>query len=183
MIYPAIGLLEFNSIARGIEAADSMLKKAKVELLEAHPICAGKYIILITGDVDAVRSSLAEGIEISKQYLVDKLLIPNIHPQIFPALTASTQIAEIKALGVIETFSAASAIIAADIAAKTAKINLIDMRLANGMGGKSYFSLTGEVADVEAAVQASEDSIKEEGLLVESIIIPSVHSDMSRVLI
>jgi microcompartment protein CcmL/EutN len=182
-MYPAIGLLEYNSIAKGIEVTDAMLKKAAVELIEAHPVCAGKYISLITGDVDAVRSSLEEGEQIADNFLVDRLLIPNVHPQVFPALRASTYLETLEAVGVIETFTAASTIIAADAAAKASEVQLIDIRLANGMGGKSFFTLTGDVGAVEAAIKAGIESIQSEGWLVESVVIPSPHKDMERVVL
>ena len=57
----AIGLVEIKSIPIGIETADEMLKAANVELIMANPICPGKYMILITGDVGAVKSSVESG--------------------------------------------------------------------------------------------------------------------------
>ena len=52
----AIGLIETISIAGGIEAADAMVKKASVKLFLARPICPGKFIVLIGGDVEAVKA-------------------------------------------------------------------------------------------------------------------------------
>lgn len=179
-MHPAIGLLEFNSISKGIETADVMVKASSVDLLEAHPICPGKFMVLITGSVEAVKSSIASGKEAAGYTLVDEFIIPNVHPQVFMALTATSNIEEIKALGVIETFTAASSILAADCAAKTASVSLIEIRLANGMGGKSFVTLTGEVAAVNAAVRAAEDLIKNEGWLLASVVIPSPHKDLEK---
>ncbi|MEG2315070.1 MAG: BMC domain-containing protein, partial [Clostridia bacterium] len=39
----SLGLLETNSIARGVEAGDAMLKAAEVKLVKAGPVCPGKY--------------------------------------------------------------------------------------------------------------------------------------------
>ncbi|MBI2252636.1 MAG: BMC domain-containing protein [Armatimonadetes bacterium] len=180
MSYHAIGLLELNSIAKGIETADAMIKTAKIELIEAHPVCSGKYLILIAGSVDAVKASIEKGKEVSSYYLVDFFLISNIHSQVFPALSAATQINELKALGIIETFSAASAILAADYAVKSAQVDLIEIRLCSGLGGKSFITLTGEVAAVEAAIKAGEEIIKEEGSILSSVVIPSPHEDLNK---
>ena len=60
---PAIGLIEFNSIASGILATDAMAKKADVTVVDSRGICPGKYIVLITGDVEAVDRSLEAGLE------------------------------------------------------------------------------------------------------------------------
>lgn len=183
MQYPAIGLTELNSIARGIEVCDAMMKVAEVQLIEAHPICAGKYMVLITGAVDAVRTSVQRGREVGEQHIIDTLIIPNVHPQVAPALRASTIIDGLGALGVIETFTAASAIRAADVAVKAADVQLLEIRLANGMGGKSFFTLTGIVGAVQSAIRAGIDLIKDEGLLVHSVVIPSPHEAMTRVVI
>lgn len=183
MAYPAIGLVELNSIAKGIEVCDAMVKVAEVELIEAHPICAGKYMVLITGEVDAVRTSVGKGEEIAEVHLVDTFIIPNVHPQVAPALRASTPARELDALGVIETFSAASAIFAADAAVKAADVDLLEIRLANGMGGKSFFTLTGVVGAVQSAIGAGIDLIKDTGLVVYSVVIPSPHEAMNRIII
>lgn len=181
MIQPAIGLVEFMSIAKGIEACDAMLKKAQVELVEAHTICSGKYIVLITGDVDAVRSSVSRGLDVGGQTVVDTFLIPNVHPQVFMALRGTANIDSLQALGVIETFSAASCIVASDAAVKAADVDLMEVRLANGMGGKSFVTLTGEVGSVEAAVKAGTAVIADDGMLVSQVVIPRPHETMTRV--
>jgi len=52
-----IGLLEFNSIAAGIEATDALLKQAAVRIMVAKTVCPGKYIILFSGDEASVEES------------------------------------------------------------------------------------------------------------------------------
>ena len=104
----AIAMIELNSIAKGVEAADEMLKSADVALVMAQPICAGKYMALVTGDVDSVERAAEVGKEMAGEFLVDDFVIPNVHASVFPALTATTRIHEIDSLAVIETFSVAS---------------------------------------------------------------------------
>jgi microcompartment protein CcmL/EutN len=181
--YPAIGLVELNSIARGIEVCDAMIKVADVQLIEAHPICAGKFMVLITGDVDAVRTSVRRGEEVAEVNLVDTFVIPNVHPQVAPALKASTVVEGLDSLGVIETFSAASSILAADAAVKAADVQLLEIRLANGMGGKSFLTMTGSVGAVQAAVREALIVIRDDGMLVHSVVIPAPHEVMNRVVI
>jgi microcompartment protein CcmL/EutN len=158
-----------------------MVKVAEVDLVEAHTICSGKYMMLITGDVDAVHSSVNRGLDVGGSTVVDSFLIPNVHPQVFGALRASTPVEALKALGVIETFTAASAILAADAAVKAAEVSLMEVRCANGMGGKSFVTLTGEVGAVEAAVRAGVDIISADGMLVQQVVIPRPHETMARV--
>ena len=81
--------------------------------------------------------------------------------------------AKVAALGIIETYDAASIIVAADEAAKTAIVDLIELRLARGMCGKSYLFLTGEVAAVEAAIERAKGAVAAEGMYLDSSVIAS----------
>lgn len=176
----AIGMVEFISMAKGIEACDAMLKVAPVEVIEAHPVCSGKYFVLVTGDVDAVQTSVREGRDLGGHFVVDSFIIPNVDPQIYPALKSAVDIPQLKAMGVIETFNAASCIVAADTAAKAAQVTLLEIRLCMGMGGKALVTLTGDVSAVGASVRAGVDEIKDEGVLVTSVVIPGPHEDMNK---
>lgn len=168
----AIGMVELNSIAQGLEVADGMLKRAEVDLLVAKTTCPGKYMVLVSGDVAAVENSVTQGQEIAGVALVDSFIIPNVHESILPALTASTVLREIQALGVIEGFSIASLIEAADAAVKAADVEPLRIHIAFGIGGKSYVVLTGEVSAVRAAVAVGAKLLAQRGLLVKDIVIP-----------
>jgi microcompartment protein CcmL/EutN len=170
--------VEFISIARGIEAADAMLKAAQVRLLLAHPVCSGKYIALVGGDVAAVRSAVDAGLQVGGKDAIDEFVIPNVHPSVIPAIQGTTKIEKIDAVGIIETFSVASLIEAADTAAKTARVHLIEIRAAVGLGGKSYATLTGEVAAVSSAVEAGAAVAAAKGLLVSKVVIPAPRDEV-----
>jgi len=177
-----IGLLELGSVARGIEVADAVLWEAQVELLFATPVQPGKYALLFSGSVQDVSASLRRGAELAAGDLVDQLHIPQLHEQIIPALgrRGGHINGELDALGIIETTSIASAIVAADIALKTATVDLFDLRIANGLGGRSFLALTGEVSDVRSAVVAGARSASESGHLAREVVIPRPHVDLSR---
>ena len=168
----AIGLIEFTSIAKGIEAADAMVKAADVEILVSTPVCPGKYFILVHGDVSAVQSSVEAGIKVGASYVVDDFILPNVHPSVYPAITSTCTTSDIQALGVLESFSIASMIVCADTALKAAEVDAIELRLGTGIGGKSFFTLTGDVAAVNAAVEAGAKNVIDKGLLVEKVVIP-----------
>jgi len=178
MIEPAIALVETNSIAAGILVGDSMVKKAVVQLLEARSICPGKYMVLIGGEVGPVHESYDVGVATAADTLVDHLLLPNVHRSVFPALMSASPPRGDEALGIIETVTAAVCIVAADASVKAADVQLLEIRLANGLGGKSYVILEGTVADVEAAMAAGVDLVRQEGLLVRQVIIPQLHEQM-----
>ncbi len=174
----AIGMNEFMSIPTGMFACDVMLKAAEVELVSAGCVCAGKYYIVVTGDVAAVRSSVQAGAEGNEACLVDSLVIPNVDEQVAPAICACTSVEHLNALGIMECYSLCAAMYAADAAAKAADVTLLEVRLGRGLGGKSFVLLTGEVAAVEAAIRAAESMEETQGMMARSCVIPSPHPDM-----
>lgn len=179
---PAIGLLEFSSIARGIEATDAVLKEATVRVLFGRPVSPGKYVVLITGSVEDVRSSLARGAASGRENLVDRLFLPGVHDGVLAALERPLVVPELDAVGILETFTVASTLGAADAAAKQAAVRLMEIRLARGIGGKSYVTLTGEVSDVEAAVDAGAAVAREQDLLLARVVIPRPNPGLRDVL-
>lgn len=176
-----LGLIELNSIAKGYDVADAMLKAADVTLVKAHSICPGKFIAMVSGDVGAVKASVAAGIEVGKAYVVDDLVLPNLHSGIIPAITGTTEVVPNDSLGILEFFAVGSAIVAADYAAKAANVQLIELRLGFAVGGKAFLTLTGDVSAVEAAVGAGEQSALKNGLLVNKTIIPRPHKALMNV--
>ncbi|MCB6608559.1 BMC domain-containing protein [[Clostridium] symbiosum] len=179
----AIGILESNSIAKGIEAADAVLKAADTTLLYAKPVCPGKYTILFYGDVAAVNASLDAGAAVVDAHLVDSVVIPRVHPQVIQAINLSTTPDGVNAVGVMEFFSVTAAVYAADAAAKAADVTLMDVRLGVGIGGKSFAILTGEVAAVEEAVRCGMATGEEKGLAVTSTVIPSPRKEIFEALL
>lgn len=174
----AIGIVEFTSIAKGIEASDAMAKIADVTLLIAKHLCPGKYMVLVSGDVSAVRQSVNAGIDGGAQHAVDHFIIPNVHPSILPAIGGGNDLSGVRAIGVIETYTVATAIEAADLAVKTAAVTPVRLHMAFGIGGKSYSVLTGDVAAVKAAVAAGSELAAAKGMLVYKVVIPRPHQQV-----
>ena len=172
----AIGVVEFSSIARGIFVADQMVKTSDVEIITAATTCPGKYIVIIHGDVAAVENSIELGEMMAEEYYIDSILIPNVDQGVFPAITGATMPDNIEAIGIMESFSLATMIICADQILKQADIQPIELRLGNGLGGKSYFTYTGEVSAVEEGAKAGIKIASEKGLLVNSEVIASPSS-------
>ena len=174
----SIGFIEFNSIAKGIEAADAVLKAANVRLIFAKPGCPGKYYLLFTGEVAAVQSSLDAGVGIATGHVVDSCVIPRIHPQVIRAINLTSVPETLNAIGIMEFYSVTASIYSADAAVKAADVDLIDVRLGTGIGGKSFVTLTGEVAAVRAAVDAGVNTPTAEGMTVSSVVIPSPNPEL-----
>jgi microcompartment protein CcmL/EutN len=180
-LQPCIGLLELCSIARGVEVADAVLWEAGVELLFAAPVQPGKYLMLFTGTVQDVGSALRRGKEVAGSDLVDELHIQQVHEQVEQALRrkGGHLDGELDAIGVVETSTVAAAIVAADLALKTATVDLFDLRIANGLDGKSFLSVIGPVSDVRSSVTAAAKSAEAKGKLLRSVVIPRPHPELA----
>lgn len=168
----AIAALETSSIAQGFVTADAMIKQAEVQVIEASVLSPGRYWIVVGGDVASVRAAHRRGVEVAADTLLDQLFIPQLHDGVLPALRGVVPPTEDDAVGILETLSAASAIVAADAAAKSAVITLRDLRLANGIGGKGVVLLSGALPDVQAAISAGREGAQKRGLLARAVIIP-----------
>ena len=176
----AIGLIETSSIAKGFEIGDAVLKSANVEMIVNRTICPGKYMLILGGNIDAVQTSLDVGVRVGAHTVVDHTVIASVHPSVFPAISGVSHLPELKALGVIESFSVASVIEAADAAVKATPVELIAIHLAMAIGGKGFVTLTGDVASVQAAVDAGSAVVERKGLLVEKVVIPSPRQEIVR---
>jgi microcompartment protein CcmL/EutN len=151
----ALGLIEFKTVPVGIYATDEMIKAAEIKLLFTAPTCPGKYITIVSGEVAEVETSVKRGVETGGAFFVDSCVIPNISESVIPALTGTVNVPDIRAIGIIETIAAISAVMVADIVAKAAEVHLLEIRMARGLGGKGEIFYTGELGAVEAANKAA----------------------------
>lgn len=173
----ALGLIELKSLARGLLVADSCLKAAPVTV-KIRITCPGKSLIAISGEISAVQSAVAYGVTTGGVTVITSLVLGNLHPGVWPALAGVVSGETKGALGVIETFSVAGAIRAADTAAKAAQVELRDIRPAYGLGGKGIVTFTGSVGAVQAAVDAAVIPLKAEGDLADAVVIPAPHPEL-----
>lgn len=175
---PAIGLLEFSSIAVGIEAGDAMVKSSPVGSIYAGTVHPGKYIVLVSGDTASVEEALAAGAESAGDALLDVVYLPDVHPDVISAVGGRRSPGQGEALGVIETSTVAAAVEAADAAVKGAAVQLAELRLADDLGGKGYALFYGMVADVEAAVEIGAGRLAGTGRVVAQRVIAQLHAEM-----
>jgi microcompartment protein CcmL/EutN len=178
MVEPALALVEFSSIATGIEAADAMVKRAPIDVIKAGTVQPGKYLVLIGGQVADVEESLQAGRKVGGSALVDFVYLPQVHPEVVEAVGGGRVPDEVDALGVVETTTVAAAIHAADAGIKGAEVRLVEVRLADGLGGKGIVLFSGLVADVEAAVEIGVGVLERPDLLVRQVVIPQLHPEM-----
>jgi len=175
-----IGSVELTSIAVGMHVADEMVKSANVDLVMARPACPGHYLIIVAGDTGSVTTAVETGRNIGKKTVIDWFTIPSIHPSVIPALCGTSMAPEITALGVIETYTTVSCILAADAAAKSGMVDLIEIRSASGLGGKAFVTMTGDVGSVEASVAAGVEGVGDSGPVASHVVIPSPSEELKQ---
>lgn len=175
---PAVAVLEFDSIARGIEAGDAMIKRAPLDVIRAGTVHPGKYLVLVGGLTADVEEALDAGREVGAGAILDEVFLPDVHPDVVASIGGVRREGGGEALGVIETGSVAAVIDAADAGIKGARVAIRELRLADELGGKGYVLFSGEVAEVEAAVEYGLKRIAGSGQEVAHTVISQLHAEM-----
>jgi microcompartment protein CcmL/EutN len=173
-----IGFLELSSIAGGIEIVDAMLKVARVDLVYAKASCPGKYYVLLSGKVSDVEKAIGLGVSMGGGFIVASTVIPRVHEQVIKAINGTSMPEKPAAIGVMEFYSVMSSIQAADIAVKSANVEILHIRLGTGIGGKSFVVLTGDPASIKSAIDSAIRPQLGSGMLVNKIVIPNPRKEL-----
>ena len=80
----ALGLIETRGLVGSIEAADAMVKAAKVELFSKEKVTAGYVTFFVRGEVGAVKAATDAGAAAARRVgeLVSVHVIPRPHAQL-----------------------------------------------------------------------------------------------------
>jgi len=179
----AIAIIEFTTVSTGIKAADIMAKTADIEIIESQTVCPGKYMILIAGLLSAITAAVDAAKTAYGERYISGFILGNPHESLLPAFYGTTPTEGLRALGVLETYDAASAVMAADTAVKTAIVDLIEIRLAKGMCGKSFVTLTGEISAVQAAIDRAVVVASDAGMYLDSCVIANPDKKLMKFLV
>lgn len=181
VVEPALALLEFSSIAAGIQAGDAMVKRATLTTVQAGTVQPGRFLVLVGGDVAEVEEALKAGRETAPDVLNDYVFLPGVHPDVVRAIGGGRSAVNQDALGIIETSNVPSAILAADKGIKNAQVTLLEVRLADGLHGKGLVFFGGLNSDVEAAVDIA-SGVLQPAQLVRQVVISQLHVEIARVI-
>ncbi|MGM0366439.1 MAG: BMC domain-containing protein [Actinomycetota bacterium] len=176
----SIGIVEFRSMAVGISAVDVIVKAADVRIMDARTLCPGKYYIIFAGSVSAVSNSLKVVTEEDETFIIDYAAISNVYPQMFSALNQASEISQLKSIGVVETLSSPSVMVAADAAVKATAVDLVEIRIARALGGKNMVIINGDISSVKESVSAAIKYAQDKDFLVDYRVIASPHKDLYR---
>ncbi|QBI18614.1 BMC domain-containing protein [Egibacter rhizosphaerae] len=172
---PSVAVCELDSVARGIAAADAMVKRSPLDVMRAGTVHPGKYLVLLAGETADVEEALEAGQEAAGAAMVGLVFLPDVHEDVVAAIQGVRRPAH-EALGVIETGTVASAIESADAAVKGAEVVLRELRLADDLGGKAYVLLGGTVSEVQAGVDIGTARVPA-GDLIEHVVIAQLHEE------
>jgi microcompartment protein CcmL/EutN len=175
--HDALAMLELDSVARGYRTLDAMVKRSPVQVLEANLVEPGRFLILFAGGVAEVEEAWSEGLEVGGECLQDKMMLPYAHTAILPGLAGALDVDDPDTVGVVESRTVASVLLACDRALKDAEVALAGLRITPSLGGRGYYVVHGIQHDVEAALAASREVLEGRGALHKLEIIPRPHPD------
>jgi len=176
----ALALLELDSIPVGILTADAMLKEAPIALIKSGTVHNGKYLILIAGTVASVEMAFTKGMGIGIDHLIDAVFLPDIHENVYSACLGKRGRCGEEALSVIETATVSAILQGSDAALKGANVELLELRLADDLGGKSIAIYAGKVEEVEIANNLSEAALAKPEFLLSQTIIPRLDPELAQ---
>ena len=179
MKFPAIALIELSSIAAGMFAADKMVKRSPIELLHAGTVQPGKYLILVAGGTAEVEESYREALQSAGSDILDVVFLPQVHPRVIDALEGDRVFKKYESLVVLETSTIAAIVRATDAAAKGAQVEVAELRLGSGLGGRGFAILTGERTNVEAAAEVAALSLAGRNVTLCHSIVSNVHEQFA----
>ena len=177
--FPAIALIELGSIAAGMYAADKMVKRSPVELLHAGTVQPGKYLILIGGGTAEVQESYREAMQAVPAEILDEVFLPQVHPRVVEALEGERAFGNYESFVVLETSTIAAIVRATDAAAKGAQVEVSELRMGSGLGGRGFAVLTGERTNVEAAADVAALSLAGRNVTLCHSIVSNVHEQFA----
>ncbi|RME61390.1 BMC domain-containing protein, partial [Candidatus Parcubacteria bacterium] len=156
--YPAIAILEFKHIATGIYVTDAMVKQSPISILKAGTVHNGKFLIMVGGSVASVEEAYHKGRSLFPEELIDHVILPDVHPDLHDGILGKTGEAGAEAIGIIETQTVSCAVQSTDRALKETDVDLAVIRLADDLGGKAFSIFSGDLYEVEAAVEAAKQN-------------------------
>lgn len=158
---PAVAMVDLGAIPPGLLTLDALIKEAEIQVVSAGTVQPGRYLILFGGEVEPVERSLRRAEATAGRALLDSVLLPHAEPRILPAIGAAQRLwpAEGDTAGVVQTGTTPTLLAAVDASLKGALVELVELRIADGLGGQGVATFWGQTHDVEAALELAELAI------------------------
>lgn len=178
----AIALLEFETVAAGVLASDVMVKRSPVALLRCGTIHPGRYLILVGGSVASTEEAYMAGVQVGEGQgaLNGKVFLGDVHPSLHDAVLGTRSNVEGDSLVVVETRSSPALLAAVDAAVKSTPVRLSEVRLGDDLGGHALALMSGDLFDVETALDICSERAGDE--LLARTLLPRLDSDLRSIL-
>lgn len=176
--FPNVALLEIKNIADGIAAADAMVKKSPIYMLQSGTVSQGKFIILIGGSTASVDEAYREGLRVAAGSLLDSVQLHDIHPRLMAGIRGEIAAPEGDSLIVFDTARVADVLRISDAVLKGARVNLVELRLADQYGGRGYMLFSGALEEAEAARMIAEELYSQPETAFYSRMIPLLSEEV-----
>ena len=162
---PALAMLLLGEVPPGLRVLDTLSKEAEVEVLQTGTIHCGRYLILFGGEVGPVERSWRRALDMAGSHVIDEVLLPYAEARLAPAIGTGVihWPAPGDTLGVLQAATPPALVRAVDAALKGALVDLVELRVGDGLGGNAIASLWGETHDVEAAIDLARASFEKAG--------------------
>ena len=162
---PALAMLLLGEVPPGLRVLDALAKEAEVEVLQTGRIHCGRYLILFGGEVGPVGRSWRRALDTAGSHVVDEVLLPHAEARLAQAVRTGVirWPAPGDTLGILQAATPPVLVRAVDAALKGALVDLVELRVGDGLGGKAIASLWGETHDVEAAIDLARASFEKAG--------------------
>ncbi|MGL4848641.1 MAG: BMC domain-containing protein [Clostridium sp.] len=180
----SICILEFKTIAKGIEISNEIIKKVNIEILYFRSTCPGKFVFIANGDEGEITEAIKLGGELGEAVLMEQFQINNVHKNILEALKGTVKKNDIgyAAVGILEVSKVSRGLVALDKTLKSSSVELISLKIGFGIGGKLVYIISGELSDIEYGINESERFLNNKGIIGKSIM-PVVHESILKGLI
>lgn len=178
----AIALLEYENVAAGVLASDVMVKRSPIALLRCGSVHPGRFLILVGGSVASTEEAYAAGVQVgeSRHALHGSVFLGDVHPSLHDAVLGSRSEVSGDALAVVETRSSPALLAAVDAAVKSTPVVLSEVRLGDDLGGHALALMSGDLFDVETALDICSERAGEQ--LLARTLLPRLDADLRSVL-
>ncbi len=177
----ALAVLEIDGVTRALVAHDAALKRADVCVIACAPVTPGKTVLVFHGDVAATQEAFASASAAAASHIIDRFLLAQVHPQVVQGLYSRYPPLGVRAwaaMGCVECDTVATTLHALDAALKGAEVTLERLHLACGYGGKGFFTLRGDVGDIEAAHDAAMGVGADH--IIDTVVLAAPHEDLPK---
>lgn len=178
----AMALLEFKNIATGVLASDFMVKRSPVALLRCGSIHPGRFLVLVGGSVASTEEAYKVGMQVgeAEDSITGSIFLGDVHPYLHDAVLGIRRDLVGDAVAVVETRSSPALLAAVDAAVKSTPVMLAEVRLGDDLGGHALALMSGNLHDVETAVEICDERSGDQ--LLARTLLPRLDSNLRSLL-